>query len=369
VDLRGRITVYPSTFYPGVTSATAATIVTVPAGGRRTGIDFVVKPVPTFRVSGTVTSAEGPLAHTTVKITPDGIEGEMGSSATGAEVATAVTRGDGTFTALALPAGRYVASVTKLATAPSVDGPAPTDTRVWWARAPLIVGETDAAGVALKLVPGATVAGRIAFESDSSGPPDPATFQRIRILVRPSNLASGDRPAAVTAGPDGTFISPQLRPGKYLLTANGVPAGWTLKSQHVAGVDVTGEPIDVTESGLRDVIFSYTSKAGDLSGTVAKSSNDQEAAVYLVPVDARAAGQVRASVVKRVLAGSDGTYRFDSVVPGEYFVVAVRAGADDSMEIDASDQKIAAAIVRLGSRITIADREKRSLNLSVVSIR
>jgi len=369
VDASGRVSVYPATFYPGVTSGTAATVVTVPAGDRRTGIDFVVKSVPGFRVSGTVTNAEGPVPHTTVKIIPDGIESEIGYGAIGAEVATAVTRGDGTFTALAVPAGRYVAAVTKLATPPSVDGPAPSDTRLWSARVPITVGDTDVSRVDLKLASGPTLAGRIEFEADSVAPPDPAVLQRIRILIRPSNPASGVRQSAAPPGADGTFLSSQLSPGKYIVNAGPLPPGWILKSQRVAGRDVTGEAIEIGESGLRDLLVTFTNKAGELSGTVARSTSASEVAVHLVPVDVRAAGQIRASLVRRVLAGDDGTYRFDSVVPGEYIVAAVRAGADDSLEIDASDSKIAAALVRLGSRVMIGDREKRALNLSVVTIR
>ncbi|HEX5071210.1 MAG TPA: carboxypeptidase-like regulatory domain-containing protein [Vicinamibacterales bacterium] len=369
VDAKGRVSVYPATFYPGVASLAAATVVTVPAGERRTGIDVAVKPVPAFRVSGTVTGSDGPVPHTTVKITPEGTESEIGYGSIGAEVAMAVTRGDGTFTALAVPAGRYVASVTKLAAAPSVDGPAPTDTRLWWARVPITISESDVSRVDLKLASGPTVSGRIELDTDAAAPPDPAMLQRVRILLTTLNPASGDRSSATSAGTDGTFVSRQLRPAKYIVGVGGLPPGWAVKSQQLAGRDVSGEPIEVSESGLRDLVVTVTGKAGELSGTVTRSLSAPEVAVLTVPVDARVAGQLRASLARRVLAGGSGAFRFESLIPGEYIVAAVRAGADDSMEIDVADPRVAAALLRLGSRVTIGDREKRSLNLSVVTVR
>ena len=47
-------------FYPSVSSAGEAAIVTVGSGEQREGIDIVMQLVPTARVSGTVVGPDGP---------------------------------------------------------------------------------------------------------------------------------------------------------------------------------------------------------------------------------------------------------------------------------------------------------------------
>ena len=361
IDPKGRMLVYPQTYHPGVPTITAATIVTLASGVQRTGVDIVVRPVPAFRVSGILSGASGPAANTAVKIVPAGPDGEMASGAFGGEIATAVTRPDGTFTALGVPAGRYTATVLKRATPPSVDGPAPTDLRLWWAETPLTVTDADVAKLQLDLTPGVTIAGRMEFES-SGTPPDATAMQRLRISLRPKQ---GQTPVSATVSADGTFTSPQIRPGSYNLSALP-PPGYAFKELRIGGRDVSGEPITLTESGIRDVVAIFTDKAGELTGSVTKRATDGDIAVYAVPVDPRIPSQLRPALLLRVLASGDNTFRFASTIPGEYIVAAASA---DGPEIDAADPRVAAALARLGTRVTVGEKEKKSVTVPVVVLR
>jgi hypothetical protein len=344
-----------------VPTITAATIVTLPSGAQRSGLDFVVRPVPAFRVSGVLNGASGPAANTAVKIVPAGADGDLGYGASGGEIATAVTRPDGTFTALGVPAGRYTAVVLKRATPPSVDGPAPADLRVWWAETPFSVTDADVAKLQLDLAPGVSFAGRIEFES-SGTPPDATLKQRNRIMLRPRQ---GQGAVGAIGSADGTFTLPEIRPGIYLFSA-AAPPGYALKELRIGGRDVTGEPITLTETGIRDVVATFTDKAGELTGSVTKRATDGDVAVYAVPVDPRVPSQLRPALLVRVLASGDNTFRFASTIPGEYLVAAASA---DGPEIDAADPRVVAALARFGTRVTVGEKEKKSVTLSVVVLR
>ena len=56
----GRVLGYETQFYPDVNSIARATVVTVRSGEDRSGIDFHLRAVPTFRVSGVVAGFNGP---------------------------------------------------------------------------------------------------------------------------------------------------------------------------------------------------------------------------------------------------------------------------------------------------------------------
>ena len=361
VDPKGRLFVYPQTYHPGVSTITAATIVTLPSGVQKSGLDFTVRPVPAFRVSGLVNGASGPAANMTVKIVPAGVDGDFGYGASGGEIAMAVTRADGTFTAIGVPAGRYTVTVLKRASPPSVDGPAPSDLRLWWAETPLSVTDADVAKLQLDLAPGATIAGRVEFES-SGAPPDATVMQRNRIVLRPRQGQGG---VGATVSADGTFTSPEIRPGIYLFSAVP-PPGYALQALRIGGRDASGEPITLTASGVHDVVAIFTDKAGELTGSVTKRPADGEIAVYAVPVDPRVPSQIRPALLLRVLVAGDNTFRIPPTIPGDYYLAAVSV---DAPEVDAADPRVAAAFTRLGTRVTVGDREKKSVTLSVVILR
>src|SRR5262249_7116286 len=64
----GRVIVYPTTFFPGVTSPAGASVITIKSGEERSGVNFQLRPAPAVRVSGTVVGPSGPVGRLGVRL-------------------------------------------------------------------------------------------------------------------------------------------------------------------------------------------------------------------------------------------------------------------------------------------------------------
>jgi protocatechuate 3,4-dioxygenase beta subunit len=363
VDSAGRLSVYPLTFFPGVPTLAGARIVTLPPGRRFDGFDMTLRPVPAFRVSGRLTG--GPASFVTVKIAPVGPESTIGYGSIGGEIAQAVTRADGSFTAIGIPAGRYTVAVTRPAATSGVDGPPVSDLRLWWASVPLTVINGDIKDVDLHLTPGVTVAGRIQFDQGATGPPPAGTLEKARVLLRPV-IPLRELRGSAPVGPDGSFTSPEVPPGRYTLFATVTAPGWTLKSISVGGRDTAGAPLDVPASGLTNVVVTYTDTAGEVSGTVSANALGDDARVYLLPIDSSSSSLPKPFLLRSVETVSGQSYRFTAVLPGEYIVAALPAEAEP---IAPEDKARIAALVRSGTRIAVAARGKFEQTLQIITLK
>ena len=362
IDDRGKAWVYPATYYPAAAKLTASTVVTIKSGDDRTGINIAIRPVPAMRVSGVVMGPSGPVANITVKLVPVGMEDMSPSPAIGPEISQAVTRRDGTFVALGVPAGQYVATVVKVPTSGSdvagaPEAPPPTEP-VMWGRAPVSVANGDVEHVTIRLSPGLTVAGRVEFEPGTTPAPAPAVAQRTRILIR-----SSDRLTATPMGGDGSFKSAGLAPGRYSLDAALVGPGWFPKSAVSGGRDLLGHDLEMTSADITDLVVTFTDKVGELSGSVARGAESGDLFVLLAPVDPQAPSQPLARRVLMSGVDDEGKYRLSNVVPGEYLVVA---SSFPGSRPGALSEQALAGVLRQGTRVTIGDREKRTLSLTAV---
>ena len=101
----GRLSVYPTLFYPSATVVSQATPITVASGEDRNAIDMTLKLVRSTTVSGVVHGPEGPAGMVSLRLLPGGVE-EF-TSDIGFEAATSMTAADGTFRVLGVPSGSY----------------------------------------------------------------------------------------------------------------------------------------------------------------------------------------------------------------------------------------------------------------------
>ena len=178
------------------------------AGVEPPALSFVLKLVHPARISGRVNSPEGkPLASAAVVLT----RADTAMSAPGEQASMLP---DGTFTFRNVPPGRYEIR----ARGETTQGGA-----AHFASFRLLVEGRDVAGIAMELLPGATISGRVMFEGPESRQP---AFAGLRVRAP---LADGRSFADALTGEvvsDGTYSIRGVMPGNHLLTVEGLePVG------------------------------------------------------------------------------------------------------------------------------------------------
>jgi hypothetical protein len=389
----GRVLAYQTMLFPGATSPSQATVITLGSGEERTGINIQMRLVSTARLSGSVVGPAGPMANVTVRLFPAADSDLLAE--TEFPVATSMTGADGAFLFLAVPPGQFVVRVQKspppvipaeLGSNPLVQmvfgglpptagrGAAPAPTR--YANANVTVGSTATVDVALRLREGAKLSGRVEFEG-TTPPPAPDQLQAMTITLNAIDGRGGGGggfPGAPAApgrvGQDGQFATQGYAPGRYFVAPAGRGAGpaWTLKSVTANGRDVSVEPLELTDTDVTGAIVTFTDKVGQVSGTIrtATGTAPDEATVLLFPADYR--GWARNGMSPRRLASATLTkataFTLPRLLAGEYLIAAV-ATLDPN---DREDPAFFEALSRVATRLTLGEGEQRSLDLSIVRV-
>ena len=157
-------------FFSGVTSANAATLVTVGIGEERGGVDFVYQLARAAAVGGTVSGA-GSLQNVQISLTVDGVSVQIPQGlGAGPMLQRRSTTGDGAFTFTNVTPGKYTLM------ARTSGSPAPTGGRgsappssgapMLFAMTTVDVTGEDISGLALALQPAPHVSGRLTFHSN-----------------------------------------------------------------------------------------------------------------------------------------------------------------------------------------------------------
>lgn len=369
----GPVLMYETQFYPNVSTASAAQAISVKAGEERSGIEFAMKPVRTRQVSGTVTGPGGPAAGLVLRLgqNDDSVLHET-------EVATTISGPNGAFTFLGVPPGQYIVRVMRVGRLPRMTtavgsvmrteqaiGSSPDPTL--WASVPVSVGDADVTDLGVALNTGARTNGRIVF-AGTGAKPTTAQLASIEITFE---LADGRRPSGYgddRLRPGGeTFVTPELAPGKYLIRTSSLPS-WRMKSAIAGEREISDVPLVVDGREIPPITITFTDRPGaSLSGTVRVSgSTPADATVLLFPVERDAwldYGNTPRRL-RRARVAQASAYAFTDVPHGDYFVAAL---ADDR-SADWRDQKHLDAVARVATRVTVADEESKTLDLTVQRI-
>ncbi len=391
----GRLLVFPTTFHPAASRIGDAAVVALDAGEERTDIDVRLALVPTLRVTGTVTGPEGAMAAATLTLVPrgDGI-----AEASGLETATAVADRSGRFAFLGVPPGEYAVKVLQApplvaerqagpagqtesialgggvmmaSTAAFRPPPPPPAGPTLWADVPVTVGDRPVDDMAVVVRSGARLSGRIEFDGDAERP-DPVVLQRMFLTVTQTN---GTRVVGVPLGrfdAQGRFATAEYPAGRYWVSPSTGPGlGWTLKSIVAAGRNVLDAPLEIGSTDIADIVMTYTTRVGEVSGTVRRSSASQgaggDAVVVLFPADYKAwiANSMPAGRSHTADVRPDGTFRASGLLAGDYVAAAVESVS----RLELQNPDTIAALARIGSRVTLGDGDSRSVSLTPSSLR
>lgn len=227
----------------------------------------------------------------------------------------------------------------------------------------------DVTGITLNLAPTGAIEGRLVFESDPKDScakrKDTAAVETLVFArryetekkarddknpavaisaVNYSNLAVGDA--------RGSFTLRSLPPGPYILEARPPASGWFLRS-----VTSPTKPNNTGRDGIsikgnehvKGLVVTLAEGASVLRGRVSAGEGKSLPAglrIYLTPADRENAGNLYRFY--ETGADGDGSFTFDNLAPGRYWVVARRAEENDLGTVKAIrlDEALRSKVVR-----------------------
>jgi hypothetical protein len=349
-------------YFPSAVSLADAGVITLAAGQERGGINLRMPFVTTARLQGTVTLPDGrPAAGVPVSVllkdeaNPDAERARalFEAGLTAARPAPSAT--DGTFSLSGIePGDYYVLARTR---GPGLPGARIADRM--WAMTELRVDGTNIDGVALRLAPAVSLAGRVVF----AGLGTPPAGRGLTAAVRPVDVRgiSGQLPTSPLSA-DLAFQIDGIVPAVYLFTAT-IP-GWTMTSAILNGRDVADTPFDIPAGApTSGLVVTFTDRPAEVSGVLydAAGRPTSDLSIVLFAADSTMwfTGSRRTRPIVR--PASDGRFTFGGLVAGDYLLAALTDVSPNDLNDAAFLREVAAAAIK----ITVADGERKTQDLRI----
>ena len=338
-----------TTYYPSVTDSSSATPIDTIAGRSAPGTDIRLRKAQVVRVRGKLVGMlpNQSMQRLQVMLLPSGAS-MMTSIGSGSVSPTK----DGSFELTRVQAGSYTLAAANMQGMMQI-----------LARQQVEVGSQNLDGVALTLQTPADLRGTVKTEGEpKTAPTDaaPVPPPSLRVTLNASDGVMFNTPQAAV-NDDGTFVLPNVAPGKYRLTAYGNTAGTYLKAIRFGDRDVLAEGLDLSDgaSGAVQVIFSTA--AGEIGGSVqADGQPVAGGSVTLVP-DPPQPEQTRLYPMSGV--DQNGKFSFKNLAPGKYVAYAWEELEPGSQY----DPEFLKPLESLGTRVTVGENGKEQVALTRIS--
>ena len=349
---------YAPVFHPGATDIAAAATVSLKASEERNGVDITTPLVATATIRGTVTDPTGTLPPMLfVGVVPAGPHVEMLAGA-GVRGVSATPRPDGSYSLSGIAPGSY----TVVAQLGRGRGAAP-NAPIKWASADVVVNGRDL-DVPLTLQPGIPIDGRVVFEGAQ---PTPAEVQTLAFMLVPpgsgGQLLSG---GGGRVDADGRFSFAGVVPAAYQFVTNwsspGASSRWAIKSSVANGREAFEAPLRVNPGEPLVWTVTYTDTPTALAG-VFQDRNGRAAPDYYMlvfPADRRlwTPGSRR---IRTTRPGTDGTFAFRGLPPGEYFLSALT----DLAPGEWNDAALLEQLVPSSAKVTLREGQTTSQDFRI----
>ena len=326
-----------ATYYPGGPSLSRAQPITVHPGDEAASIDFTALPTSPATVSVTLLDPGGNPVGGMAAIAREGdpsLTGE-GRAMPVRPPATAVTLEPGEWVMFAK--GKEGAATRRFTAAP---------------------GDMS---IAVTLAKGARVGGRIVVDGVAASRPGLVVEANpTDVQVNPSSL--GD---TGNVKPDGTFEIPDVL-GRRTLRLQSVPPGMAVTAIQSGERSLLDSPIEFQPGlDLLNVQFALTSHPPVLSGTAAGASGVPVKDFTVLIFRGDDSLPPSRALARRARPNQNGTFQLDDLAPGAYVIAAVA----DVDEASAASAEYLGAVRARGVPVRLAERERRTIVLDVVSAR
>ena len=310
---------YAPTYFPGTAAEAESQSISVSIGQEASAY-FSMVPAKLSRISGTVRNSQGqPMASQNLMLRTS--TGYGGFSVTSG----GMTGPDGTFTLQNIAPGEYSIDVRPMGR-PMMQGSTPAQD-VEFASVPVTVSGQDVSGLTIITGPGATISGRVIF--DTTNPPPSGVGmppqQQPRVMFQSADM--GAMPGGFNS-PDNGIVDAagrfQLKgvSGRGLFRVIGVPS--TVKSVTLHGVEIIDTPYEVKSSSIEGVDITLTNAQTTVTGTVRNARGEavKDYTVVFFPNGLRE-GDVPTRFIRNARPDQEGAFRTRGLPPGNYFAAAV----------------------------------------------
>jgi hypothetical protein len=347
-------------FYPGSLSPGEAIPIHVAVGEERTDVNISVVDAKTASIRGAVTSPFGPLPQIRLTLS---VQGAPLPIAMGGTVPELRPGPDGSFHFQSVNPGHYVLMARGAAGQHGGDS--------LWARTIVDVGGADISGVSLVLAPALSLVGHATFTG--AHPPSGADLAKVHVGVEDTaadHMPRETENGIVTNGaiivgpplqPDGTFELTGLMPSTYRLVVSGIPPGWSARSAVLGTQDILDVPYEVT-GPVQPITVTLTDRPASLNGVIRSSATPPTSAysILIFPVD-RGLWQPGSRRIQAARAGTDGSYLFKELAPGDYLVAALSDFSPD----DLADPSFLDTLADSAAHVRIGESERKSQDLQI----
>ena len=336
---------YAPTYFPGTTSESRATAITVAAGEVRTGADFDLDYVPTVSIEGYVTMPpESRVQLVLSKADPDSPY---------QNTTFASPDSDGRFSFRRVQPGHYVITARVVSFTPRA---------ALWGRTEVIVAGDDIEGVGVALEPALTLAGDLIFEGTAS-PPSLDGF-KLPLQVAPRAAMAMPFPLPVVEGSQ--VVLRGVVPGLYRFISP--PQGirtrvgpWWLKSITIDDLEMLDQPLEIP-ANAKSMRVVFAGQASQLSGVVTDRDGAAVSDGYVVVFsDDPKTWFLHSRRVAAVRLKADGRYAVSNLPSGDYFV----AVSSDLEHNEWFDAERLAALRATAARVTIGGNQAVSRNITI----
>jgi hypothetical protein len=359
---------YAPVFYPGTTDVAGAVSVRATSGAERGGVDLPLRIVRLARLAGSLADDQGrPLTSATVTLVPK--RGGQPSPvdalvASGALPLPRASVSASTFAFTGVAPGQYTL-VARTGSGQRGVAAAEAAAETLWSVTDVMVDGVDRDNVALRLLPGVAVTGRIVFESGSTAPVDPATVNLSLVATNPIPGVASTYRAAVLPG--GTFRVPSVAPGNYLMRSDtAAGSGWLLKSAIINGRDTADLPLVAANDGseLAGVVVTFTDRLGEITGRLIDAGGQPVSRYSIIVFTTDQSLWVsNARRIRATRPATDGSFAVGGLPAGAYAIVAV----EDAENVQVYDASFLAELLPSAVSVTLDEGERRRQDFRLAS--